>query len=106
MYLPLFPSDAADVLCNAIDFDGICQIRSENLLLASRIASLTLVGWRIFRFVFADGGCARESPRMRDADCDRETACVAHTSGLTVPDTLASHGPNITCFPGDICRTM
>jgi hypothetical protein len=29
-------------------FDEICQIRNEDLYLADRVASLTLVGWRIF----------------------------------------------------------
>jgi hypothetical protein len=48
MYLPPLPSDAAEVLCNAVDFDGVCQIRSSDLMLANRIASLSLVGWRIF----------------------------------------------------------
>jgi hypothetical protein len=48
MYLPPLPSDAAEVVCNAIDFDGVCQIRSADLVLANRIASLSLVGWRIF----------------------------------------------------------
>ena len=31
-----------------VQFDGVCQIRSVDLLLARRIASLSLVGWRIF----------------------------------------------------------
>jgi hypothetical protein len=48
MYLPVLPSDDATVACNAVQFDGICQIRSADLLLATRIASLSLVGWRIF----------------------------------------------------------
>jgi hypothetical protein len=48
MYLPPLPSDAAEVLCNVIHFDGVCQIRSSDLVLANRIASLSLVGWRIF----------------------------------------------------------
>jgi hypothetical protein len=48
MYLPVLPGDAPDVLCNVVQFDGICQIRSTDLLLANRIASLSLVGWRIF----------------------------------------------------------
>jgi len=48
MYLPVLPFDDDDVLCNAIDFDGICQIRSDDLQLANRVASLTLVGWRMF----------------------------------------------------------
>jgi hypothetical protein len=48
MYLPVLPSDRDDVTCNVIDFDGICQIRSAELVLANRLASLSLVGWRIF----------------------------------------------------------
>jgi len=48
MYLPPLHFDTAEVLCNAIDFDGVCQIRSGDLVLANRIASLSLVGWRIF----------------------------------------------------------
>jgi hypothetical protein len=57
MYLPVFPSDEEDVLCNVIQFDGICQVGSKDLALAGRIASLSVVGWRIFasfsRVVFA-----------------------------------------------------
>jgi len=48
MYLPLLPIDDDNVLCNVVQFDGVCQIRSADLLLANRIASLSLVGWRIF----------------------------------------------------------
>lgn len=48
MYLPPLPVDRDEVMGNAIQFDGVCQIRSNDLLLANRIASLTLVGWRIF----------------------------------------------------------
>jgi hypothetical protein len=48
MYMPVMPEDAADVVGNAILFDGICQIRTADLLLANRIASLSLVGWRIY----------------------------------------------------------
>jgi hypothetical protein len=48
MYLPPLPGDALDVVCNQIDFDGVCQIRSSDLALANRIASLSLVGWRMF----------------------------------------------------------
>ncbi len=57
MYLPVLPADGADVIANAVQFDGICQIRAVDLLLVNRIASLSLVGWRIFgsltRVVFA-----------------------------------------------------
>lgn len=69
MYLPALPSDGLDVLCNAIKFDGICQIRSTDLALSNRIASLTLVGWRIFAS-FSRMVIARANPRepqMRSA---------------------------------------
>lgn len=48
MYLPPLSDDAPEVIANAIHFDGICQIRTRELLLANRIASLSLVGWRIY----------------------------------------------------------
>ncbi len=48
MYLPPLPGDADTVLANAILFDGIVQIRLEDLLMSTRHASLSLVGWRIF----------------------------------------------------------
>lgn len=48
MYLPPLPNDADNVLGNAVIFDGIVQIRLEDLLVSTRNASLTLVGWRIF----------------------------------------------------------
>lgn len=48
MYLPRLPDDSPDVVGNALIFDGIAQIRLEDLLLATRHASLSLVGWRIF----------------------------------------------------------
>jgi hypothetical protein len=48
MYLPVFPDDDPDLVGNVIQFDGFCQIRMPDLLLANRIASLSLVGWRIF----------------------------------------------------------
>lgn len=69
IYLPALPFDAPNVLCNAVQFDGICQIRSEHLILADRIASLTLVGWRIFAS-FSRMVIARANPReqqMREA---------------------------------------
>jgi len=40
--------DVPDTLANAVLFDGIIQIELERLLLATRIGSLSLVGWRIF----------------------------------------------------------
>lgn len=48
MYLPSLPDDPFEVIGNAICFDGIVQVRLEQLLLATRYASLSLVGWRIF----------------------------------------------------------
>jgi hypothetical protein len=69
MYLPALPPDPEDVTCNVVDFDGICQIRSVDLLLANRIASLSLVGWRIFasfsRMVIARAN--RREAEMRTA---------------------------------------
>lgn len=48
MYLPSLPDDPIDALANAVSFDEIVQVRLEQLLLATRYASLSLVGWRIF----------------------------------------------------------
>jgi hypothetical protein len=62
MYLPALLSDHQSVLCNAIHFDGVCQIRSCDLALSNRIASLSLVGWRIFAS-FSRMVVARANPR-------------------------------------------
>jgi hypothetical protein len=62
MYLPALPCDHDDVMCNVIDFDGICQIRSSDLVLANRIASLSVAGWRIFAS-FSRTVIARANPR-------------------------------------------
>jgi len=48
MYLPALPDYTEEVVGNAIPFEGICQIRSSDLFLANRAASLSVVGWRIF----------------------------------------------------------
>jgi hypothetical protein len=48
LYLPPLPSEAVPTLGYAIRFDGVAQIRVEDLLLAKRLCSLSLVGWRIF----------------------------------------------------------
>lgn len=69
MYLPVLPSDRPDALCNAIRFDGICQIRTRDLALANRLASLTLVGWRIFAS-FSRMVVARANPR----ECEMRAA--------------------------------
>lgn len=48
MYLPPLVDDPPDVIANAIIFDGIIQVEVDDLLLSTRHASLSLVGWRIF----------------------------------------------------------
>ncbi|MCT7964615.1 hypothetical protein NG791_28455 [Laspinema sp. D1] len=48
MYLPPLPGDAGDAIANAVIFDGAIQIRLDDLLVSTRHASLSLVGWRIF----------------------------------------------------------
>lgn len=48
MYLPPLPGDSPNVVGNAVLFDGIVQIKLEDLLLSTRHGSLSLVGWRIF----------------------------------------------------------
>lgn len=69
LYLPVFPDDDPDVVCNVVQFDGICQVRSNELALAGRLASLSVVGWRIFasfsRVVFA---------RANQRECDMREA--------------------------------
>ncbi|KYC40566.1 hypothetical protein WA1_25960 [Scytonema hofmannii PCC 7110] len=48
MYLPRLNSDSEDVLANCIIFDGVVQISLDDLQMAAREASLSLIGWRIF----------------------------------------------------------
>jgi len=48
LYLPPLPNEDVLTLGYAIRFDGVAQIRMEDLLLANRLCSLSLVGWRIF----------------------------------------------------------
>lgn len=62
MYLPVLPDDPPDVVGNVIQFDGLCQIKTPELFLANRLASLSLVGWRIFAS-FARAVIARANPR-------------------------------------------
>jgi hypothetical protein len=62
MYLPVLPDDAEDIVGNVISFEGICQIRSSDLFLAHRVASLSVVGWRIFAS-FTRTVMARANPR-------------------------------------------
>jgi hypothetical protein len=62
MYLPVLPDDPEDVVGNVISFEGICQIRCSDLFLARRVASLSVVGWRIFAS-FTRTVLARANPR-------------------------------------------
>jgi len=62
MYLPALADDPEDVVGNAISFEGICQIRSSDLFLGNRVASLSVVGWRIFAS-FTRTVMARANPR-------------------------------------------
>jgi hypothetical protein len=62
MYIPALPDDPEDVVGNEVHFDGVCQILHQHLLLANRIASLSLIGWRIFG-AFARNVIARANPR-------------------------------------------
>lgn len=62
MYLPVLPDDPEDVIGNVISFEGICQVRSADLLLAHRVVSLSVVGWRIFAS-FTRTVMARANPR-------------------------------------------
>ncbi len=48
LYLPPLPNEDVPTLGYAIRFDGVAQIRMEDLLLAKRLCSMPLVGWRIF----------------------------------------------------------
>lgn len=48
LYLPPLPNEDTPTLGYTIRFDGVAQIRIEDLLLARRLCSLSLVGWRIF----------------------------------------------------------
>lgn len=62
MYMPLLQDDPEDIVGSEVQFDEICQIRTADLLLANRAASLTLVGWRIFAS-FSRTVIARANPR-------------------------------------------
>jgi hypothetical protein len=62
MYLPALADDSEDVVANAISFEGICQIRTSDLFLGNRVASLSVVGWRIFAS-FTRTVMARANPR-------------------------------------------
>ena len=87
MYLPVLPDDGPDVIGNVIQFDGICQIRSSELLLSHRLASLSLAGWRIFAS-FARTVIARANPREA---LIRSTLAVCRTEVL---GRLKPNGPS------------
>jgi hypothetical protein len=57
MYLPPLPDDPSEVFGHCIDFERVHQIRTDDLHIAQRVASLSLLGWRIFgsfsRMVFS-----------------------------------------------------
>ena len=48
LYLPTLPHEHPPSLGYSVRFDGVAQIRVDDLLLAHRVCSLTLVAWRIF----------------------------------------------------------
>lgn len=48
MYLPRLEGEPETVIANSLVFDGVVQVRLDDLLMATRYASLSLVGWRIF----------------------------------------------------------
>jgi hypothetical protein len=60
MYIPPLPDDPQETLGNCIDFERVHQIRTSDLHVAARAASLSLLGWRIFasfsRMVFSRAG--------------------------------------------------
>ena len=60
MYLPPLPGDETDVLARFIDFSGVAQATAVDVEIAERIASLSLIGWRIFgvhlRRIFSRAG--------------------------------------------------
>ena len=69
LYLPPFSGETTPTLGYAIGFDGLAQIRLADLLLSARLASLSLVGWRIFgaftRTIFARAGESEARLRSR-----------------------------------------
>jgi hypothetical protein len=96
MYLPVMPDDDADVIGNVIQFDGICQIRSSELLLSHRLASLSLAGWRIFAS-FARTVIARANPReelIRAAVENPGRAGGSARSGYVYLPTAAALAPD------------
>jgi hypothetical protein len=62
MYIPPLEDDDEGVAGNAIRFDGVCQISTVDLHVANRVASLSIVGWRIFG-AFSRSVFTRANPR-------------------------------------------
>lgn len=71
LYLPPLLDEEPPTLGYAIRFDGVAQIRLDDLLLARRLCSLSLVGWRIFgsfaRVLISRAGENEERLRARSA---------------------------------------
>ena len=60
-YLPRLPDDDDDVLFNVVKVDPLAMCSNDDVNVAERRASLSLVGWRLF------GACVREI-MIREAD--------------------------------------
>lgn len=48
LYLPPLPDDDQSVLFNVVQLDPFAQARKEDVAVAERRASMTLIGWRVF----------------------------------------------------------
>jgi hypothetical protein len=71
-YLPVLPGDPDDVMCNVAHLDPIHVIANDQVNLCQRIASLSLVGWRIF------GVLVREM-LIREAEDEDQMRTLAET---------------------------
>jgi len=77
--LELFRELSSNLHCKVIEFDGLCQIRSPHLILANRIASLSVASWRIFAS-FHEWSLPERTPGS--ATCDwRSRKISSATSG-------------------------
>ena len=76
MFLPPLSSDKGkDVIGNVINLDGIATISSGNLRVATRLASMSLIGWRIFG-CFTRGIVARAGEEEVDMRANFERVLV------------------------------
>lgn len=78
-YLPPLPDDAEDVLFNLVHFDRFAQAASADVIPATRRASLSLIGWRLFgavhRFIQSrEGQGEAEVRKAASAAPDKSTA--------------------------------